>query len=58
MQPIPPGKAVPIQVVIQGEPDGVSRANLSLENTFKIYIGATYGEPAGIWNPLAATDRQ
>ena len=56
MQPIPAGKTVPIQVVIQGEPDGVSRANLSLENDMKLYVGRAYGESGGAWNPLASVE--
>jgi hypothetical protein len=56
MQPIPAGKTVPIQVVIQGEPDGVSRANLSLDNDYKLYIGRAYGEAAGVWNPVASVE--
>jgi hypothetical protein len=58
MQPIPPGKTVPIEVVIQGEPDGVSRSNFSLANDMKIYLGRVYGEVAGVWNPVAAVQEK
>jgi hypothetical protein len=37
LRPIPPGKTVPIEVVIQGDYDG-SRANLSIENEFRIQL--------------------
>ena len=43
MQPIPPGRTVPISVVLQGDWDG-SRAHLSIENEFRIILPAPVTE--------------
>ncbi|MBV8228292.1 MAG: hypothetical protein JO232_24215 [Verrucomicrobia bacterium] len=48
LRPIPPGKTVPIEVVIQGDYDG-ARANLSIENEFRLQLP----EPEGfqtVWS--------
>lgn len=42
LRPIPPGKTVPIDVVIQGDIDG-GRANLSIENEFRIILPSPEG---------------
>lgn len=43
LRPIPAGATVPIVAVIQGDVDG-GRANLSIENEFRILVGSVDGE--------------
>jgi hypothetical protein len=43
LRPIPVGATVPIVAVIEGDVDG-GRANLSIENEFRILVGPVDGE--------------
>jgi hypothetical protein len=48
LRPIPVGATVPVVAVIQGDIDG-SRANLSIDNEFRILVGPVAGE-ATAWD--------
>jgi hypothetical protein len=50
-QPIPPGKTVTATALIQGDIDGISRANLALENTMRLNLGTITGESTSGWAP-------
>lgn len=49
-RPVASGASVPIEVVIQGALDGVSRANLSLSNEFRIETPIPDGQPTTLWD--------
>jgi hypothetical protein len=48
LRPIPGGATVPIDVILQGDVDG-GRANLSIDNEFRIILPPTPGEGT-VWN--------
>jgi len=49
LRPIPPNATVPIDVVIQGDIDG-GRANLAIDNEFRIMLPAPEGTVATLWD--------
>lgn len=49
-RPVASGASVPIEVIIQGSLDGVSRANLSLSNEFRIETPIPDGQPTTLWD--------
>jgi hypothetical protein len=50
-QPIAPGETVKAVAIIQGDVDGVSRANLAIENEMRIQLPTVSGESVSGWAP-------
>jgi hypothetical protein len=49
-RPIPAGKSVPFAAVIQGGIDGLTRANLSINNEYRLEVPPVDGQPVSLWS--------